>query len=68
VIDFIQESLECCGINNTDDWMMFSPYTMELRRLPASCCDREEPLACPESEAFDEVGKQMVMYLQPNHL
>jgi len=55
VIDFIQESLECCGVNNSADWAA-SPYTMMLGRLPASCCDRDEPAACPENEAFDEVS------------
>lgn len=60
VVDFIQESLECCGVNNTADWAMFSPYTMELGRLPASCCDRDEPSPCPENEAFDEVGQQVM--------
>ncbi|XP_065910169.1 23 kDa integral membrane protein-like [Dysidea avara] len=54
VIDFIQDSLECCGVNNTADWALFSPYTMELGRLPASCCGNDEPTACPDSRAFDE--------------
>lgn len=55
VIDYIQESLECCGARSIDDWIPFSPYYIALERLPASCCGREEPSNCTESEAFNDV-------------
>ena len=55
VIDYIQESLECCGVNSIDDWERFSPYYTKLGRLPPSCCGREEPSNCTESEAFNDV-------------
>ena len=54
VVDFIQESLECCGASSIDDWNI-SPYYKKLRTLPASCCGREEPDACPMNEAFTDV-------------
>jgi len=56
VVDTIQDTLECCGVNNTDDWFTYSPYSMQLNRLPASCCGRDEPDDCPESEAFTDVS------------
>ena len=55
VVDFIQESLECCGVNSIDDWETYSPYHEQRMRLPASCCGREEPDACPNDEAFTDV-------------
>lgn len=56
VVDFIQEELECCGINSTADWFTFSPYSMQLGRLPASCCGRDDNQSCDESEAFTDVS------------
>lgn len=61
VVDFIQENLECCGINSTDDWFTYSPYSMQLNRLPASCCGREGDEACPQSEAFTDVSQHVVI-------
>ena len=57
VVDFIQDTLECCGINSTDDWYDFSPYSMQLDRLPASCCGREDDASCPNGEAFEDVSE-----------
>ena len=55
VVDFIQENLECCGVIGIDDWLNFSPYYMELNRLPASCCGHDEEASCTSSEAFTDV-------------
>ena len=55
IVDFIQENLECCGVTSINDWSAFSPYSMQLDRLPASCCDREEPDVCSDDEAFTDV-------------
>ena len=53
-IDFIQENLECCGINNTDDWRNTS-YFRETGSLPSSCCEGE-PEDCTPAEAYDKVS------------
>ena len=57
VVDFIQESLECCGVNSIHDWTAISPYYDELGELPPSCCGREEPDLCSIDEAFTDVRK-----------
>ena len=53
VIDFIQETLECCGVNNTEDWED-TPYFEETDGLvPSSCCaGRGE---CRPEEAYNKV-------------
>lgn len=55
VVDLIQESLECCGINNTEDWMS-SPYYEENMRVPSSCCDKDEPEVCQPNEIYTKVS------------
>jgi len=62
VVDFIQESLECCGINNTGDWNQTS-YFKETNSLPPSCCGRSEPESCSENEAYDKVSA-LKLYLR----
>ena len=63
VVDLIQESLECCGINNTEDWMS-SPYFEESMRVPSSCCDKDEPEVCEEDEVYTKVRdlRQLLNY------
>ena len=61
VVDFIQETLECCGVNNTDDWLA-TPYYEETDRLPSSCCDGE-PNDCIPEEAYDKVSTCTIMYV-----
>lgn len=55
VVDFIQEALECCGINSTEDWDE-TPFYRETNRLPSSCCGRSEPENCTRDEAYDQVS------------
>ena len=55
MVDFIQETLECCGINSTEDWDE-TPFYQETDRLPSSCCGRNEPDDCPRDEAYDQVS------------
>lgn len=57
VIDFIQETLECCGVNNTEDWLA-TPYYDETDSLPSSCCDGEPEECFPEG-AYDKVSIYM---------
>ena len=56
IVDFIQERLDCCGITNASDWFIYSPYSMELDKLPSSCCGLDEPKDCPETDAYSEVS------------
>lgn len=56
VVDFIQENLECCGINSTQDWFTYSPYSMDVGELPGSCCGREGEEVCPDDEVFTDVS------------
>ena len=55
VIDFIQETLECCGINNTDDWIDTPYYNETDGDLPSSCCDGE-PSVCSDEDAYNQVS------------
>ncbi|KAF1743577.1 hypothetical protein MXB_2566, partial [Myxobolus squamalis] len=37
IIDLIQTSMDCCGWNNSDDWVA-SSYYMVNNKYPSSCC------------------------------
>lgn len=55
-VDAVQERFKCCGVvNGTEDWFAYSNYSITLMRLPASCCGRNEPQACPEADAYSDV-------------
>ena len=60
VVDFIQETLECCGVNNTGDWLT-APYFEETNSLPSSCCDGE-PQECLPNDAYDKVSTYKYMW------
>lgn len=54
-VDAVQERFKCCGVvNGTEDWFAYSNYSITLMRLPASCCGRDEPQACPEADAYSD--------------
>ncbi|KAI1298175.1 CD63 antigen [Halotydeus destructor] len=44
IIDDLQSSFKCCGINNASDWWgLVDPFQPNL--LPKSCCDKTNPEA-----------------------
>ena len=55
VVDFIQERLECCGVNKIDDWFI-TPYYARFCGLPPSCCEDDKSVVCPQFEAFTDVS------------
>ena len=61
VIDFIQETLECCGVNNSMDWIGTPYYEETDGDLPSSCCDGE-PEECPIEESYNKVSTYLLLY------
>lgn len=39
-VDFMQQVLECCGVESYKDWEFFLPNVTESIELPESCCQR----------------------------
>ncbi|XP_065076945.1 tetraspanin-7-like [Ochlerotatus camptorhynchus] len=39
-VDFMQQVLECCGVEGYQDWKFFLPNATESIELPKSCCQR----------------------------
>ena len=62
VVDFIQESLKCCGINSTEDWLNTPFYNETGGELPSSCCGRSDSEECPFDEAYGKVSVYELSY------
>lgn len=39
-VDFMQQVLQCCGVESYEDWKFFLPNSTESIELPESCCQR----------------------------
>lgn len=40
IIDQMQMTMHCCGVNSTADWSDLNPFPGDSGRLPDSCCPR----------------------------
>lgn len=59
--DKLQESGECCGLDNWADWDAYRPQALSTNYYPGSCCrietERDKSnLYCTDSEALYSIG------------
>lgn len=60
-VDFIQETLECCGITNYTDWIN-TTFFDDTDRLPSSCCGKSEPNTCLGGEIYTKVSEIVSLF------